>query len=348
MTLRIVQWTTGNVGRQSVSAIADNPGLELVGCYAWSPDKVGRDVGELCGLRPLGGKATDDVDALLALKPDCVVYNPMWPSIDELVRILGAGVNVVSSAAFINGRRLGADRDRLIEACERGGASLFGSGVSPGFAELLAIVAAGICDRVDMIRVNEAADTTFYDSPATEIPVGFGRPIDDPDLQQMTADGTAVFGEAVAMVADALGVELDEIVCEAEYAKTIADVDLGSWSIPAGGVAGVAASWQGRVGGRTIVDLNVRWKKGTTLEPDWQIKDGWVIEVLGLPTVRTTVEFLPPPDFEAETMEDFMVLGHIMTAMPVINAIPAVVAAPPGIVSYTDLPLPLPRGLVRL
>ena len=88
MTLRIVQWTTGNVGRQSVIAIARNPGLELVGCYAWSPDKVGRDIGELCGLDPLGVTATDDVDALLALRPDCVVYNPMWPSIDELVRIL--------------------------------------------------------------------------------------------------------------------------------------------------------------------------------------------------------------------------------------------------------------------
>ena len=137
MTIRVVQWTTGNVGRRSVIAIARNPGLELVGCYAWSPDKVGRDVGELCGLERLGVVATDDVDALLALRPDCVVYNPMWQSIDELVRILAAGVNVVTTAAFINGRRLGPDRDRLVAACERGGASLFGTGISPGWAELL-------------------------------------------------------------------------------------------------------------------------------------------------------------------------------------------------------------------
>src|SRR4029453_17074066 len=109
MTLRVVQWTTGNVGRQSVTAIAENPGLELVGCYAWSPAKVGRDVGELCGLNPLGVIATDDVDALLALRPHCVVYNPMWPSIDELVRILDAGVNVVSTAGVINGGRAGPD-----------------------------------------------------------------------------------------------------------------------------------------------------------------------------------------------------------------------------------------------
>src|SRR5262245_27839472 len=97
VTLRIVQWTTGNIGKQSVIAIAQNPRLELVGCFAWSRGKVGRDVGELCGIDKLGVKASDDVDSLLALRPDCVVYNPMWPSIDELVRILEAGVNVVST-----------------------------------------------------------------------------------------------------------------------------------------------------------------------------------------------------------------------------------------------------------
>jgi len=253
VTLRVVQWTTGNVGKQSVIAIAAHPELELVGCYAWSPDKVGRDVGELCGLQPLDVRATNDVDALLALGPHCVVYNPMWPSIDELVRILAAGVNVVSTAAFINGRRLGPDRQRLVEACERGDSSLFGTGISPGWAELLSIVLAGLSDRIDKITVSEAAYTAAYDSPATEMPAGFGRPIDDPNLPAMTAKGTAVFSEAVAMVADALGVELDGDVCDAEYAKTTTDLDLGSWQIAAGCVAGIAASWQGRVGERTVV-----------------------------------------------------------------------------------------------
>jgi 2,4-diaminopentanoate dehydrogenase len=347
VTLRVVQWTTGNVGKQSVAAIARNRDLELVGCYAWSPDKVGRDVGELCGIDRLGVFATDDVDALLALRPDCVVYNPMWPSIDELVRILEAGVNVVSTAAFINGRRLGPDRNRLVDTCERGGSSLMGTGISPGWAELLGIVLAGISSRIDKITISEAAHTALYDSPDTEKPAGFGRPIDDPDLQRMTAEGTAVFGEAVAMVADALGVELDEIVCAAEHAKTTTDLDLGSWRIAAGCVAGVAASWQGRVGGRTIVELAVRWKKAPVLEPDWKIEDGYAIEVQGLPTIRSTLQFLPPPDFQAKSLADFMVLGHVMTAMPAINAIPSVVGAPPGIVSYADLRLPVPRGFVR-
>jgi hypothetical protein len=346
MAVRVVQWTTGNVGQRSVRAIVAKPDLELIGCYAWSPDKSGVDVGELCGIDPIGVTATNDIDALLALKPDCVVYNPMWQDPNELVRILEAGVNVVSTAAFINGTQLGADGDRIAAACTRGGSSMFGTGISPGFVEQIGITAAGICDRIDKITIDEGSDTTLYDSPATELPCGFGRPIDDPELPGMAAAGTAVFGEAVAMVADALGIELDDIVCEAEYAKTTEDVVMDSWTIAAGCVAGVAASWQGRVGDRTVVELNVRWRKGQTLEPAWDIVEGHVITVAGRPTVTVKLEYLPPPDFEATTFADFMVLGMIMTAMPAINAVPYVVAAPPGIVTYNDLPMPLPRGLV--
>jgi hypothetical protein len=131
---RLVQWTTGNVGKSSVAA-------------------------------------TNDVDALLALKPDCVVYNPMRIDVDEL-------------------RQPAVDRGR------------------------------GHLRQGRQDHRHEAADTTFYDSPATEKPVGFGEPIDHPDLQAMTAKGTGVFGEAVRMVADALGIELDEVRCEAEYAQT--------------------------------------------------------------------------------------------------------------------------------
>jgi hypothetical protein len=344
-----VQWTTGNVGKRSVQTIVGHADLDLVGCFAWSPDKVGRDVGELCGVDPIGVLATDDVDALLALKADCVVYNPMWVDVDEMVRILEAGCNMVSTAAFLTGHSLGdGARAKIAAACERGGSTVFGTGINPGFAELISIVTAGVCDRVDKITVIESADTTFYDSPATEIPAGFGRPIDDPELRAMTAKGTAVFEDAVRLIADALGVELDEVVCEAQYAQTTEDLDLGSWTIAKGCVAGITASWLGKVGGRDVIELTVRWRKGQTLDPDWQVEMGYVIEVTGQPTIRTKLDILPPPDFAATTMEEFMVLGMIITAMPAINAIPNVVAAPPGIATYNTIPLPLPRGLVGL
>jgi len=344
-THRVVQWTTGNVGRRSVVAISAHPGLELVGCFAWSPDKVGRDVAQLCGLeRPLGIQATNDRAALLALRPDCVVYNPKWPDVEELVAILEAGINVVTTAAFITGHALGADRQRIVDACDRGSSSIFGSGMNPGMANLLGIVSAGICDRIDSVTITESVDSTGYDSPETELPVGFARPLDDPDLPAMTESGTAVFGDAVRLVADALGVELDDIVFEAEYARTTQDLDLGSWSIAADHVAGVSISWQGRRDGRTVVALNARWRKGEHLDPDWSIEHGYIVDIQGRPCVRTKLEVYPPPDFQATSFSDYMVLGMIMTALPAVNAIPQVCAARPGIVTYLDVPLVTGRG----
>jgi hypothetical protein len=344
--LRVVQWTTGNVGRRSVIAVARNPRLELVGCHAWSADKVGIDAGTLAGIEPLGVLATDDVDALLALAPDCVVYNPKFPDVDELVRILEAGVNVVSTSAFITGHWMGADRQRIAEACERGGSSMFGTGMNPGFANLLGLVSAQLCERIDSISVLESVDSTGYDSPETELKVGFARPIDDPGLPAMTADGTAVFGDAVHYMAEALGLELDDVRCVAEYAQTTEDLDLGSWVIPAGCVAGVAASWQGVVGDRVVIDLKVRWRKGQTLDPDWRIEHGYVVEIQGMPCVRTKLEVYPPKDFVAHSFQDFMVLGMVMTGLPAINAIPSVVAASPGIVTYNDIRTVNPTGWV--
>ncbi|OBH98105.1 dihydrodipicolinate reductase [Mycobacterium sp. E2733] len=347
MTYRVVQWTTGNVGKSSVRAIARNPTLELVGCYAWSPGKVGRDVGELCGIEPLDVKATNDIDALLALKPDCVVYNPMFADVDELVRILEAGVNVVGTAGFVTGHFLGAGRDRIAEACQQGGSTIFGSGINPGFIQLFAIVSAGLSDRVDKVSMLESADTTIYNSPATEIPMGFGYPIDQPGLPAITEKGSGVFRDAVLLIADALGVELDEVRCEVEYAQTTEDLELpGDWTIAKGCVAGVDVRWRGIFGGRDIIEIRGRWRKGQTLDPDWPLDVGYTIEVQGQPTIKTTLSFLPPPDFRGETLDDYIMLGLTITAMPAINAIPAVVAAPPGIATYNDLPLLLPRGVL--
>lgn len=347
MSLRVVQWTTGNVGRKSVHAIVANSDLELVGCYAWASDKVGKDVGELCGIDALGVTATDDIDALLALKPDCVVYNPMFADVDELVRILGAGINVVTTSEFITGHQLGPQRDHIIAACEQGGATIFGSGINPGFIQLFAVVTAGLSDRVDRISIVESFDTTIYNSPATEIPMGFGYPIGHPDLHAITEHGSRIFREAVCLVADALGVELDDIRCDTEYAQTTEDLELpGDWTIAAGCVAGIDVRWKGILDGREVVEIRGVWTKGQSLAPAWSTTFGYTITVEGRPTITSTLSFEPPPDFVAETLDDYIMLGLTITAMPAITAIPAVVAAPPGIATYNDLPLLLPRGVL--
>jgi 4-hydroxy-tetrahydrodipicolinate reductase len=148
-------------------------------------------------------------------------------------------------------------------------------------------------------------------------------------------------------MADALGIELDEVRCEASFAQTTEHLDMGSWSIDAGCVAGVAASWQGVRDGRTVVELKVRWRKGQTLEPDWKVEHGYIVDIQGQPCVRTKLEIFPGRDFVAKSFQDYMVLGMIITAMPAVHAIPAVCAAAPGIVTYLDLPLVTAAGFVR-
>ncbi len=144
----------------------------------------------------------------------------MFANVDELVRILSAGINVVTTSEFITGHFLGDGRDRIAEACELGGLTIFGSGINRGLIQLLGIVSAGLSERVDKVSIMESIDTTIYNSPATEIPMGFGYPVDQPDLWAITAKGSSIFRDGVLLIADALGVELDDVRCEAEYAQT--------------------------------------------------------------------------------------------------------------------------------
>jgi len=319
-----------------------------VGCYAWSGDKAGRDVGELIGTDTVGVTATNDIDALLSLEPDCVVYTPKFPRVDELVRILEAGINIVATAAFITGHALGEeDRHRIEAACQRGRSSIFGSGANPGFLNLMGLVSTVICDRVDRITVTESVDSTGYDSPETEKPCGFGRPIDDPELPAMARKGTAVFEDAVRMMAGTLDIDIDEVAFEADFARTTEDLDLGSWQIDADCVAGIATRWQGRRRGETVLELKTVWRKGAHLEPDWKVEHAYLVDVQGQPCVSTRVQFYPGPDFPATTFQELMVIGMIITAMPAVNAIPAVVSARPGIVTYADIPLTVARGMFR-
>jgi 4-hydroxy-tetrahydrodipicolinate reductase len=343
--LRVIQWTTGNVGRRSLRAILRNPDLELVGVYAHSPDKVGVDAADLCGHdEPSGITATADARALLALHPDACSYNPMWPSVDELTRLLEAGVNVCSTSAFITGSAwAAADLDRLRAAAERGNATLFGTGINPGFANLLGLVSAQICDRVDRIRVLESADASAYASKDTQESVGFASPLDAPDLVERTRAGSAVFAEAVALMADALGVELDDITFDCEYAVATADNDLGFMVIPEGTVAGIDGRWRGKVGDRDLIVLNYQWTMGEHVDAPFTLRHGYFVEVDGEPTVRTQLRIFPPADWSEP---GYMGLGMIMTAMPSVNAIPAVVAAPPGIATHATLPLVTARGFV--
>ena len=325
--LRVIQWTTGNIGRRSLHAIIGRDDMELVGVYAHGADKVGVDAAELAGWpEPTGVTATNDIDALLALAPDACCYNPLWPNTDELTRLLEAGVNVCSSAAWITGgKQSPEDLERIRKACEKGNSTIFGSGAHPGMTNMVGMVLSGSCERVDEIRITESVDCSTYESAGTQTAMGFSQDPDTPGLADNVRRESEVFAESAAMMADAIGATLDRMTFDVTFTTATGDTDLGFMQIPKDTVAGVYGYHRGWVGDRNVVSVGFNWTMGDHVTPPKPLEHGHVIQVFGLPNMRTVLHCLPPKDW---TEPGFMGLGMIYTALPVTNAVPAVVAAP--------------------
>lgn len=336
--LRVIQWTTGNIGRRSLHALIERDDVELVGVYAYGADKVGKDAAELCGRpEPTGVLATNDIKQLLALKPDACCYNPLWSNTDELVALLEDGVNVCSTAGFITGGKLSSEeRKRIEDACERGQATMFGSGAHPGITNVVAMVLSGSCDRVDEIRITESVDCSTYRSAGTQTAMGFSQDPDTPGLAESVRRESEVFAESAAMMADALGVTLDRLTFDVKFTAATDDTDLGFMTIPKGTVGSVFGYHRGWVGDKNIVSVGFNWTMGNHVTPPKPLADGHVIQVFGRPNMRSVIHCLPP--FDWESPEEWMELGMIYTAMPATNAVPRIVAAAPGIVTLAQLP----------
>jgi hypothetical protein len=336
--IRLVQWTTGKISREAVVGILERPGLELVGVYAYSADKVGKDLGELAGLdRSLGVTATDDIHAIIALRPDCVIYTPLHPDVDHLETLLRAGINVATTAHFMTGRAYGEPaRARLEAAALAGGASLFGSGVNPGYVQYLATVATSVCRTARYVRILESFDIGPWAADANQDELGWGRPAGDTGHVSDIEHATIPFGDTCEAMAALLGITLDGIRCEVEFAHATRDLDVPGRDVRAGTVAGICARWIGSVGGLDTVETAVRWTVTPDIAPAWDIDMAYAIEVRGHPNVRIRAEVLP--DLGTMSMDEMVGIGAVITAMPLVNAIPAVVAARPGIIGYADLP----------
>lgn len=327
--LRVVQWTTGKTGAAAVRGMLGRPDLELVGCYAWSPDKVGRDVGELCGSAPIGLRASDDVDALLALRPDCVSYMPYRPDFDQVERILRAGVNVVTTMYMLSGAGYGADvQARLREAALAGGASLYASGIYPGHAPHLALAASAMCSRIDLLTVRESVQMAGYANEKMFRSMGIDFEPDDPAARATAEASCGSFKDQIPAMARALGLELDEIRFDVAFATADRAIELGYMTVRKGRVAAFQGMISGVARGRPRIQLEFVWKLGTGMTPEWPVEDGYRIEIHGEPSVRCRLEPLGPEHLD----------GATTTAMPCVNAIARVCAAAPGIVNQMDLP----------
>lgn len=341
MTLTVVQWATGNVGRAAVEAIVSHPELKLSGAWVHSKDKVGRDVGELCGLPPLGVQATGSIDEVIALGPDCVLYAPLLPNQQEVIQLLEAGINVVTPLNwFYPGKR---DVSALEAACAKGGSTLHGTGIHPGgITERLPLTIAAMSRAITHVRAEEFSDIRSYGAvDVIRNIMLFGKTPEQAKMSPMLMLLTEGFSQSLEMIADALGFDLDpQIRSTHEVSVATAPIDSPIGPIEPGRVAAQRFTWEGLVSGKPVVTARTNWFMGQEhLDPAWSFGpegERFEVEVTGDPTIKTTFHGLHPKSIEAGLERN---PGIVATAVHCVSAIPYVCRAEPGLRTYLDLPL---------
>jgi hypothetical protein len=351
MALRVIQWSTGNVGHFALRAIVGHPELELGGVWVSGPAKAGKDAGELCGLPPTGVRATADAEALLRLDADCVCYTATadlrpFEAIEDICRILASGKNVVSSSVVPlvhPGSFFPEVRDKLEAACRTGGVSFFTSGIDPGFAnDVLPLTLSGLCERWDEVRVLEIINYATYDQPQVLFEtMGFGTPLDHTPLLLTPGTLSFAWGGTVRLLAEGLGVELDEIRETYEKRPAERPIRIGAHMVEVGTMAALRFEVQGIVGGKAAIVVEHVTRLDDALAPEWPTGNGsYRVVIKGVPVIRCELEF-------EDERGDHAVGGVLLTATRLVNAIPAVCRARPGLLSALDLPLVTGRGLRR-
>lgn len=356
MKRRVVQFSTGNVGRHALRAILQHPHLELVGLNANAPDKVGRSAAELAGLDvPTDVVATDDLAALVALGADCCVYTAQAETrpeeaLAEMTAFLAAGTNVVATSLVWLVYPEHADEwllTPLREACAAGGSTLYVNGVDPGFSgDLLPLAALSLAESAERVTVSEICEYGSYpDGEFTGASFGFGKPPEY--VPTLFLDGvlTSIWGGPARLLADELGVEIEgfEEYVEKWVAPETFDCAMGH--IEAGTVSAVRFSVAALVGGERRIVMEHVNRLLASDAPEWPRPPE------GRPGVhRVVVTGVPGIEINAHLGLDGVDhndAGVVATAAKVVNAIEVVCDHAPGLVSLRDLPVSQVAGLMR-
>ena len=355
-TYRVVQWSTGHVGKHAIAGIDARPDVELVGLWVSNPDKVGKDAGELAGLgRNLGVAATNDAEALLALKPDCIVHTA-WAddriveALGDLARFLRAGINVVSSSPVFLQYPYGVADDMaadVIAAAHEGGASIFVNGVDPGFGnDVLPLVMTGVCERIDEVRCIELLNYATYDQASVLSDImGFGLPMDVTPFILLPGVLTMAWGSVVYQIGKALDVTFDKV--EESYQRYPApeDFDIPTGTISEGTQAALRFEVRGMVGGKAVLVVEHVTRIHPDIAHDWpEPPEGAAgahrVVVEGRPRIEVTVEAEDEGGNRAAG-------GNATAAARLVDAIPFLVAAEPGLYDALQVPLRYGRGRLR-
>jgi hypothetical protein len=341
MTIKVVQWGTGTAGLRSLKCILTNPALELVGLYVARPERAGRDAGSFVDEPDTGVITTNSIEELLRTEADCLCYMGSFATggIKDIVPFLRAGRNVVTPTLFTLLTPAYApadDYDPVMDACLEGGSSFFSTGASPGYCtDFFPMAMLGIVDEIHEIRVQEIADYSTY--PVVEVAHswGFGALPGDP-IPLFEGDDLVKSWQSVPKdIARRLGVEIEEIRVLTESGVTDRDVPAAFYTIPAGTIANIRFQVQGLVRGEPFVVLeHVNYCDFESMPAHWPRPNG-----RSNLTYRTVIA--GRPNLTAEIALDYPV-----AAVRTVNAIPAIVAAAPGVIAGSDVP-PLNSGNVR-
>ncbi len=353
MTIRVAQVATGNAGMLTLRQLIDDPRFELVAVSTSSPDKVGRDAGELAGLPVTTGvAAVGDLDALIAAGPECVVYCAMGDTrpveaTNDVRRLLEAGIDVVGSAPGTLQFPWGTMPQKVIDKVERaaqaGGASVYITGVDPGFAsDLVPLALASTCQRITQVKTYELADYATYDGAEVMFDLmGFGKPVTDTPLLFLPGVLSMAWGTAIRMTATALGFEVDDIVEHWEVEPAPEGYDIAAGRIEQGTIAAMKFSISGMVAGHPAVVVEHVTRTRDDLRPDWARPaaggGSYRVEITGEPSY--VVDVVPSSEHG-----DHNHAAIVAACGRIVNAIPDVVAAAPGIRTTLDLPLPTGHG----
>jgi len=354
MAIRVAQIGTGNVGGHALTELITNPQFELTGVWVSSEAKAGKDAAELAGLEDSTGiTATNDLGAVLATEPSCAVYtamadNRLPEALEDYRRILAAGVNVVGSGPVFLQYPWQVLPEELIspleEAALAGKSSLFVNGIDPGFAnDLLPLALAGTCQSIEQVRCMEIVDYATYDSATVMFDVmGFGKPLDDVPMLLQPGVLSLAWGSVVRQLAAGLGISLDEVTEQHVREPAPEDFDIASGHIPKGSAAALRFEVRGMVNGQPAVVLEHVTRLRDDLCPEWpqpaQPGGSYRVEITGEPSYALDICL-------SSRKGDHNHAGLVATAARIVNAIPAVVAAPPGIRTTLDLPLITGKGL---
>ncbi|MBY0291452.1 MAG: dihydrodipicolinate reductase [Mycobacteriaceae bacterium] len=342
---RVIQWGTGTVGSEMITAILDHrDDLDLVGALVYSDEKNGVDIGTLVGREPIGVTATTDVEQILALDADCVLYTPRTARLDDVCRLLKTGKNVVTTAFLFHPARIdAADRDRVRAACEKGGASVHGSGINPGnLSGVLPLALSGMSRTIDRITMQERADWSVYESTGITFDnMAFGQPVESisPTATDFLAFNSSIFTEQVWFLADALNADIDDVSATVEAIPAGQDHQIFDHLLAAGTTAGQRWTWSGHRDGETLIEIETLWTVGGEYPAHWpKPQHGWTLTIEGDPSMRT--HFMSLASFTRNaTIEEHVRSASVATGMQVLNAVTAVCHAPPGFATSATLPL---------